>query len=229
MFVWAHRGASVRAPENTLAAFRAAEAAGADGIELDVHLCADGVPVVIHDETLERTTDGRGPVAAWPLAKLRQLDAGGWFAPEYAGEPLPTLEEVLAWAGERLRLNVEIKAAPAALAVLELLRRYPRARVLVSSFDHRLLARLRGLAPELPLGFLLDSPFWRGALRRAAACRAQSLHPRHDLVCRPLLAACRRHGLAVHAWTVDDPRRLHDLRRLGVDGVFTNDPAAAGR
>ena len=95
-FIWAHRGASASAPENTLAAFRAAEAAGAAGIELDVHLSADGVPVVIHDETVDRTTDGHGPVAALTLCRLRQLDAGRWFAPAFAGEALPTLEEILA-------------------------------------------------------------------------------------------------------------------------------------
>src|SRR5512134_1609461 len=93
--VWAHRGASAAAPENTMAAFRAAEAAGADGIELDVHLSRDGVPVVIHDATLERTTTGTGRVAARSVAALQSLDAGSWFAPHFADEVLPTLEETL--------------------------------------------------------------------------------------------------------------------------------------
>jgi len=224
-FVWAHRGASAVAPENTMAAFRAAEAAGADGIELDVHLSRDGVPVVLHDETLERTTDGRGPVGAVSLAQLRQLDAGAWFDPAFAGERLPTLEEVFVWASDRLRLNVEIKAAEAGLAVVELLRNNPRVRILVSSFDHGMLEQLRRHAPELPLAFLVDSPFWRRAVRRAVQCRAESLHPRYDLLSHPLLAACRRQGLAVHCWTVDRPEESASLRRRGVAGVFTNDPA----
>lgn len=228
-FIWAHRGASATAPENTMAAFRAAAAAGADGIELDVHLSRDGVPVVIHDETVDRTTDGHGPVAAIPLARLRQLDAGGWFAPTFAGEQVPTLEEVFAWTADRLRLNVEIKAVPAGLAVIELLRAYPLARVLISSFDHALLERLRLRSPDLPLGFLVDSRFWRRAVRRATRCRAESVHPRHDLLSRPLLSACLRHSLAVHCWTVDRPELCLSLRRRGVAGIFTNDPALIAR
>jgi glycerophosphoryl diester phosphodiesterase len=227
--ILAHRGASLQAPENTLAAFRAARAVGADGIELDVHLSADGVPVVIHDETLERTTDGRGRVDERTLIQLQQLDAGSWFDPAFAGEPLPTLEQVLDWAGDRLRLNVEIKAAAAGRAVLDLLAGFPRARVLVSSFDHALLAALHEREPRLPLGFLVDTPFWRRALARAAACRAASLHPRVDLVSRPLLTACRRAGQAVYPWTVDAPEPARRLRSLGVAGLFTNDPAGLAR
>ncbi len=223
-FVWAHRGASAEAPENTLAAFTAAEAAGADGIELDVHLSRDDVPVVIHDSTVDRTSSGHGAVARLRLSELRRLDAGSWFSPRFAGEPVPTLEEVLHWAEGRLRLNLEIKEYAAGQAILKLLPLYPRARILVSSFDHKLLAALRRLYPELPLGFLLDSVFWRGAVRRAVAAGAESLNPREDLVSRPLLAACRHHGLAVYPWTVDALPRISILARMGVAGVFTNDP-----
>lgn len=228
-FIWAHRGASAVAPENTMAAFIAAEAAGADGIELDVHLSRDGVPVVIHDDTVDRTTDGRGRVARMTKGELRRLDAGSWFDPAFAGEALPTLEEVFAWADNRLRLNVEIKAVAAGLAVIELLQTYPQVRVLLSSFDHSLLERLRLLNPDLPLGFLIDSRFWRRAVQRAVETRAESVHPRFDLLSHPLLAACQRHGLAVHCWTVDRPDLCSSLRRRGVAGVFTNDPAGIVR
>jgi glycerophosphoryl diester phosphodiesterase len=228
-FIWAHRGASGIAPENTLAAFRAAEASGVDGIEFDVQLSRDGVPVVIHDDTVDRTTDGRGPVRGKSLRQLRGLDAGGWFAPAFADEPLPTVEEVLAWAGERLRLNLEVKAAAAGSAVLELLRSHPRSRVLVSSFDHDLLIRLRRADPALPLAFLIDSRFWRRAVKRAVACGAKSVNPRHDHVSRALVAACHQKGLDVYPWTVDDPGRLEHLLRLGVDGVFTNVPGKFAR
>ncbi|BCR04196.1 glycerophosphoryl diester phosphodiesterase [Desulfuromonas versatilis] len=227
LFVWAHRGDSAHAPENTLAAFAAAEAAGCDGIELDVHLCRDGVPVVIHDETLQRTTDGRGRVAATWLRQLRELDAGSWYAAAFAGERLPTLREVLEWAEDRLRINIEIKSAAAGMAVLDLLGDFRRARVLISSFDHKLLAALRRDAPELPLGFLVDSRFWRAGLRRAVASGAESFHPRQDTLSRAMLSACRDAGLALYPWTVDDDKRLSELLRLGVDGVFTNDPARA--
>lgn len=224
--VWAHRGASALAPENTLAAFRLAETLGADGIELDVHLTRDRVPVVLHDETLDRTSSGRGPVAQRRWAELRGLDAGRWFASAYAGEPIPTLAEVFAWVGGRLRLNVEIKSAAAGLAVLALGREYPQVRMLVSSFDHRLLEQLRRHDSGVALGFLLERGLWRRALRRAVACRAESLHPRADLVSRPLLAACAEAGLAVFPWTVNRASEWERLRLLGAAGVFTDDPAA---
>jgi glycerophosphoryl diester phosphodiesterase len=229
LFLYAHRGASAETPENTLAAFRRALEVGADGIELDVHLSADGVPVVIHDDTLERTTDACGPVAGAPLDILRELDAGAWFAPEFSGEPVPTLEAALQLLAGRLRLNLEVKEARAGLAVLELLRHFPQADAVLSSFDHGLLARLRWAAPDLPLAVLLDAGNWRRALARAEALRACAFHPHADLVSRPLLAACRRLQLPVYAWTVDDPGRARSLARAGVAGLFTNDPAGLRR
>jgi glycerophosphoryl diester phosphodiesterase len=168
MFLYAHRGASAEAPENTLAAFRRALAVGADGIELDVHLSADGVPVVIHDETLERTTDGAGPVSAQSLAGLASLDAGGWFAPEFSGEGVPTLAEVLRLLAGRLRLNLEVKDARAGWAVLDLLRHFPQTDAVLSSFDHSLLARLRRIAPDLPLAMLVAAGDWHRTLAKAA-------------------------------------------------------------
>lgn len=223
LFLYAHRGASAGAPENTLAAFRRALAAGADGIELDVHLSRDGVPVVIHDDTLERTTDGTGRVAAHPLDRLQSLDAGAWFASRFAGEPLPTLQAALHLLAGRVRLDLEVKDARAGMAVLDLLDRFPQADAVVSSFDHGLLARLRRAAPALPLAVLADRD-WHLALGRASVLRACAFHPRADLVGRPLLAACRRRHLPVFAWTVDDPARALTLARIGIDGLFTNDP-----
>lgn len=225
LFLYAHRGASAEAPENTLAAFAAALAAGAEGVELDVHLSADDVPVVIHDDTLERTTDGCGPVADWPAAALARLDAGSWFDPAFADEPVPTLEATLELLAGRTRLNLEVKDPRAAMAVLELLGAYPQADAVLSSFDYGTLVRLRQAAPELPLAVLHDAGDWRRALARAEALRACALHPRADLAGRPLLAACRRLGLPVFPWTVDDPGAVRSLARIGVAGVFTNDPA----
>lgn len=224
LFVWAHRGASAVAPENTMAAFEAAAEAGADGIELDVHLSRDGLPVVIHDETLDRTTDGSGAVAARTAAELLELDAGSWFSPDFAGEPIPLLSDVLAWAGDRLRLNLEIKSAHAGKVVLETLNDFPGARVLVSSFNHKRLFRMRQLDAEIPLGFLVDSRFWRMAARRAVASGAESVHPRDRFLSRGLVAWCHQHELSVFPWTIDDPARLRTLCRIGVDGYFTNRP-----
>jgi glycerophosphoryl diester phosphodiesterase len=224
-FLWAHRGASRHAPENTLAAFLAAAESDADGLELDVHLSREGIPVVIHDETLARTTDGDGAVAQQDLQQLRQLDAGSWFAPEYAGERIPTLESVLKMFGGKLRLNLEIKDAGAGKAMLELLAQYPGADVVVSSFDHELLRALRQEHCTLALAVLFDSGNWRQALLLAGDLSASAFHPRADQVTRPMITACQRADLPVFVWTVDEPRHALSLFRSGVSGFFTNDPA----
>jgi glycerophosphoryl diester phosphodiesterase len=225
LFIYAHRGASAEAPENTLAAFRRAVEVGADGIELDVHLSRDGLPVVIHDDALDRTTDGEGFVAAYDCEELRTLDAGSWFDPGFAGEPLPTLDETLSLLAGRLRLNLEVKDARAAMAILEQLHDYPQAEVVISSFDYGVLSGLRRVAHDLPLAVLYDSGNWRMALARAEALRAVAFHPHADRITRPLLAACRQLRLPVFVWTVDEPQQARSLARLGVAGVFTNDPA----
>lgn len=224
-FVWAHRGASAIAPENTLAAFRAAEAAGAPGLELDVQLSQDGVPVVLHDRTLNRTSNGRGPVDKLPLAELKTLDAGSWFDLAFAGEKIPTLEEVLAWGGRRLRFNIEIKDSAAGQAMLDLSRRYAEAAIVVSSFDHKLLRGLRIRAPKLPLAFLWEMGDWQAAVAAAAACSAESFNPRYSALSAEMVAACHQRGLAVYPWTVDGAEDLERCRRLLVDGLFCNDPA----
>jgi glycerophosphoryl diester phosphodiesterase len=228
-FIWAHRGSSARAPENTMAAFRAAEEDRAQGIELDLHLSLDGEPVVIHDDEVQRTTDGHGPVARLPIRQLRRLDAGRWFAPAFAGERIPTLREVLDWAGDRLRLNLEIKSAEAAKAVQLALADYPHCRVLISSFNHGVLEQLHAANPALPLAFLLDSPFWRRPLARAVACRAESFHPRHDLLSYALVKSCHHQGLKVVPWTIDQLGAFRKMQRLGVDGLFSNDPLQISR
>jgi glycerophosphoryl diester phosphodiesterase len=227
--LWAHRGASAAAPENTLAAFALAERQGADGIELDVQLSRDGVPVILHDETLERTSTGHGRAdrLSWP--ELQQLDAGSWFGAAFAGERIPRLAEVLAWADDRLQLNLEVKDAAAAAALLATLRQYPQARVLISSFDHQLLAALRSMDPQLPLAFLNDSRFWRRALQRAVTAGAVSFHPRVNQVTRSLVSACHEQGLVVYPWTVDDVATARRLQQLGVAGVFSNRPGELRR
>lgn len=227
--LWAHRGASAQAPENTLSAFAIACAAGADGLELDVHLSRDGAAVVLHDETVDRTTNGRGLVANFTLRELQELDAGSWFSPRFAGERLPSLVEVLESFSGRIALNLEVKQVSAGQAVLDLLRRYPHAEVLVSSFDWSLLVKLRRLDAGLPLAVLLETRDWHRALAAASRINAVALHPRADLLSRPLLTACRRLDLPVVPWTIDRPRQLSRLWRRGVAGVFTNDPGALRR
>jgi glycerophosphoryl diester phosphodiesterase len=225
-FIWAHRGASRIAPENTMAAFAAAVGLGADGLELDIHLSRDGVPVVIHDESLERTTDGRGLVADANLKQLQKLDAGGWFSPEFMGESLPTLAEVLSVFSGKLRLNFELKEFSAGVAVLSLLRQHSDAEVVISSFDYDLLKGLRSLDESLPLAVLFDDGNWRQAVRFANEISACAFHPAKNLVCHRMVAACRKLALPVSVWTVDQEEQARSLVRMGVSGLFTNDPGA---
>lgn len=222
--VWAHRGASGDAPENTWAAFRLARLHGADGIELDVRLTADNVPVVMHDETLNRTTDAQGALQQYSLGELQHVDAGGWFAPQFAGESVPVLDRILQWAVGGVRLNIEVKEFAAGRAVVELLRRYPGCRALLSSFDHTLLAALRIRAPWLSIGFLSEARRWDQHIADAVACRAESIHPRQDQVTAEQVEACHVRGLAVYPWVVDDRVRFLELLEMGVDGMFTNYP-----
>ena len=212
-----------------MAAFTLAVECGVDGLELDIQLSRDGVPVVIHDETLERTTDGSGRVCGKTWAQLQRLDAGSWFSGAFAGEPLPALEEVLETFGGRVRLNLEIKAFDAGAAVLELLRRYPDAACVVSSFDCRLLEDLRAADDRLPIAVLFASGNWRHAVPLAVDLRSVSFHPGAGQVVRPMISACRRAQLPVHVWTVDDRESARSLLRAGVNGLFTNDPLTLRR
>lgn len=230
----AHRGASAVAPPNTLAAFRRAADLGADGVELDVHLCADGVPVVIHDFTVDATTDGSGRVGDMPLAALRELDAGSRFDPAFAGERIPTLEEVFAEVGGRLLINVELKSMPGSdypgleAAVAALIRRHGLAeRVLVSSFNPFALRRFRREMPAVPLGFLYETaPLSRAARLVAALIRLQpqAVHPWWGVITPQTVRQAHARGRRVVAWTVDDPAAMARLVKWGVDAIITNYP-----
>ena len=221
----AHRGASGDFPENTLRAFDAAIAAGAVMCELDVQRTADGVLVVIHDDTLARTTAGAGKVAAVNFAELRRLDAGRWHGPQFSGERVPTLREVLDLVRGRCALNVELKAEGIAEPVCELIRERRAAEfTLVSSFDWPAIAEVRRIAPELQTGLLASRGAAR-ALDTATAMRVAALNPRYDLVDSELCAAAHQRGLRVYAWTVDDPAEMMRLAAAGIDGIMTNYPA----
>lgn len=229
--VIAHRGARVVTPENTLAAFTEAAAAGADGFELDVRLCATGEAVVIHDDSVDRTTDGTGAVADMTLAELRRLDAGAWFDERFAGERIPTLEEALEAAGRSLLVNVEIKGAAAGIArrVVDAVGRLAMEEwVLVSSFEPGPLLRVRSLMPALPIAFLYSSVAAYTSARPGLG-RLHALHPRHDLVSAEMLADAHRSGYLVNAWTVNDPAAMVRLATLGVDGIIGDDPALVRR
>lgn len=227
LLVEAHRGDSAYAPENTLASFRRAVNRGARAIELDVHPSADGALVVIHDEKLSRTTNGHGHVSSQPLEVLRQLDAGSWFAPEYAGERLPLLTEVLdLLQPTTVTLNIEIKAFPAAMAVPEtvvrLLRKAGRERCyVVSSFDLGALLEVRAMAPEITLALIGEGPV---ILERAIEHGLPWIHARHPTVEAGLVAEAHAAGIKVNVWTVDEVERLKHLRAAGIDKVCSNKP-----
>ncbi len=226
----AHRGYSGIAPENTLAAFRAAAEAGADGVELDVQLSRDGVPVVIHDERLERTTDGSGWVGEHTASELAALDAGRWFGDGFGGEGVPTLSSVLALLDATpLIVHLELKTnrlpypglVPAVLdAVAEA---GLEARVHLSSFNHHTLRTVQQADPARPCAALLYDRLlepWDYVARHGF----QALHPHHAAVDAALVAGCHGRGLPVRPYTVDDPADAERLLRMGVDALITNQP-----
>lgn len=229
----AHRGARQVAPENTLAAFRAAmDIPGCDGVELDVLLSADGQIVVIHDFTLDKTTDGRGLVGAKTLAELKQLDAGSWKDKRFAGERIPTLEEALDVLGERAIINIELKNRMAhqtglEVRVVELVQqRRLEQRVILSSFDPLAIWRVKRLAPSLVTGLLYapDMPiFLRRAWLRPLA-HPDALHPHHSLVSRGWMRWAKARGYQVNAWTVNELDEMHRMANFGVDAIITDQP-----
>jgi len=228
-----HRGAAALAPENTLASFRAAAALGCRMVEFDVRLSADGIPVVFHDATLDRTSDGHGRVGSRPLADLKRLDAGGWFSPSFLDERIPTLAETLALCLELgLAVNIEIKpdagaeraTAGAALAVATTMWPSELPPPLVSSFSCRALAAAALAAPDWPRGLLLGKRLgdWRDA---AARLGVRAIHAAHQAFDAATIADIRQAGLEVLAYTVNDPGRAALLWRWGVAAVFSDNPA----
>lgn len=227
--IFGHRGAIANAPMNTLAAFQLAVEQGADGVELDVHLCQDEHIVVVHDFTVDKTTDGQGAVKSLTLAQLRALDAGGWFADEFAGERIPTLDEVFAAFAGKLYFNVELKSRPAdrrdlESAVADCIRRHGLIdQTLVSSFDTQILQRFRAICPDVMMGYLHGptiSPM-------VDDLRHEARHPWHDFIDADYMRWARKAGFLVNAWTVNDVRRIRKLGRLGVNGIITDSPADA--
>ncbi len=226
--VVAHRGASGEAPENTLPAFELARAQQADIIELDIRLTADREFVVIHDPTVDRTTSGRGEVAALTLAEIKSLDAGSWFDPAFAGTRVPTLAEVLEWAGGTVDLCIEIKSPFPAAALPDLLETvgdYPQARLAFASFDWDLIRRLKLLAPRARVGLIWGRRPPADPFETARQLGQANLHPNVALVDPDLVAKAHRLGLGVFVWTVDGPDLAVALAAMGVDGVVTNYPA----
>ncbi|MCB9675791.1 MAG: glycerophosphodiester phosphodiesterase [Alphaproteobacteria bacterium] len=234
----AHRGFSAVAPENTMAAFEAAAAMGV-GFELDVTLSKDGEVVVLHDDTLDRTTTGSGVPADFTLAELQALDAGSWFSPEFAGEKLPTLRDVLAKLGDRVQVDIELKSTkprePLARAVVKIVEEAGLVdRVLVTSFDPYLLEAVKDANPAIPRG-QLTSRFRDTKLSFVAkyVLRHMLLNRRsapstilleHPLARRHRVWRLQRRGYAVWCWTVNEADDMQRMLDVGVDGIITDHP-----
>jgi glycerophosphoryl diester phosphodiesterase len=221
----AHRGASGTFPENTLSAFRAAIDAGAQMCELDVHLTSDGTVVVIHDDTVDRTTDGNGSVAAMTLAELKRLDAGAKFlGARKSVERIPTLDEVFEAIKGRCALNIELKASGVEVEVAAIIKRHAALETaLVSGFDWDLLVHIHSIDPAIRFGLLAEEEPKR-LVDTAIRMKAESINPRYDMVSDDLCADAHRLGIKVITWTVNDSARMRTLIDMGVDGIITNFP-----
>lgn len=240
--ILAHRGGGALAPENTLAAIRRGFELGFRGIECDARLSRDEVPVLIHDRTLERTTDGIGAVAEASAADLAQLDAGRWFGQEFRGEPLPTLEATIDFCRARgIWINLEIKRLPGHTARIGEVVAQAVARQyadvlraggdragnvvptvpLLSSFGREALAAARESAPDVPRGWLVGSipPGWQ---RELEALGCVSLHVDHETLTRQAVRQVKDEGYWLFCYTVDDPQRAGELFEWGIDALCTD-------
>ena len=224
MLAVAHRGASGYAPENTRAAFDRAVALGSDAIETDVQLTADGQLVLFHDATVDRTSDGQGPVADHTLAELRRLDLGGWFAPEFAGQRAMTPAELLDEYAGRVPLVFEIKDGRATAPLVALLAaRAPLDRVQVTSFLWSALLEARSLHPGLTLGFLTPT-FEPDLIDRIVRRGFNQICPPVDRLTARRVALARERGLTVRAWRVERRDPVERLVETGADGATCNWP-----
>lgn len=228
-----HRGLPAVAPENTLAGFRAAAASGVRWVETDVDVLADGTAVLIHDQTLDRTTDRSGPFHELTAARLAEADAGRWFDARFAGERVPLLSAFVDLLNElELNANIELKGSERggvhALRLVdavaeELSRLHPARSVIVSSFNHVMLAHFASLVPDLRIGCLWERPAlyddWRSVLDLVGA---DAIHPEDAGLTRADVDAYRGAGFDVNVWTVNDRARANELINWGVTGIITD-------
>ncbi|TQS74484.1 glycerophosphodiester phosphodiesterase [Ornithinibacillus gellani] len=229
----AHRGASKHAPENTMPAFELAYQAGAEGIETDVQLTKDCIPVIIHDEQLRRTTNGKGLIKDYTISELKQLDAGSWFSAKYAGTTLLTLEEFLIWAKPKhLQLNIELKNNKIdyphlEAIVVDMLEAYQlTGYTTISTFNQGSVKRLRQNHPQVEIAWLTSKR--RNDLSSyALELGADALHIKYRLLNRKLITNCQRDQLKVRVYTVNTAKKLSLCFRRQCHGIFTDVPAKA--
>ena len=225
----AHRGASGIAPENTLAAFKKAIDLGVDAVELDLHGTADGEVVVIHDASLDRTTNCRGPVNQASLETIKRADAGGWFADEFTGEPVPTLTEALECISKKTIALLEIKDPLIAEAVVAKIRDTQTLNLtVIISFHATVLQEVRALEPRIPTGWLIGSH--NNHVPPEQLCQqlgelgSSLLNVNHHLITAEFAYEVRRRGIALWCWTVDEITRMREMKAFGVQGITSNYP-----
>ena len=225
----AHRGASGIAPENTLAAFKKALEIGVDAVELDLHGTVDGEIVVIHDATLDRTTDLQGYINETPLETIRGADAGEWFDTEFSGEPVPTLAEALACIGKETIAVLEIKDPLIAEAVVAKIHETEALdTTVIISFHTGVLQTIRTLEPRIATGWLIggsNNPVPPVALcQQLGELGSSLLNVNHGLITAEFAYEIRRRGIALWCWTVDDTARMREMKARGVQGITSNYP-----
>jgi glycerophosphoryl diester phosphodiesterase len=232
--VIAHRGASLLAPENTMAAFNLAVEVGAHAIELDVKLSRDGEVVIVHDSTLDRTTDGTGTVRSHTVMELRALDAGSYFGESFKGERVPILADVFDSLDGKILINVELTnyATPfdrlPEKVISQIVHRGIESDVLISSFNPVALIKSKRIDPDIPIG-LLARGSTRLLINRMMRSRIMydCYHPAWEHISQGLIEQERRMGKRVHVWTPNSPEEMINLVKAGVNGVITDDPSLA--
>lgn len=232
--VIAHRGASAYAPENTLAAFRLAQEQGAQAIEFDVKLTKDERVVVLHDETLERTTSGKGLLSSFSYEEIKRLDAGSSFGTEFKNEKIPTLEQVFDHVGSKMLMNIELTnyARPfdnLPAKVVQVIRNAGNeTQILFSSFSPISLIRARRKAPDIAIGLLVQksTPIWLTAAY-TRLLKYEYLHPQDGMITSSMLDKMREKNVSVNVWTVNNQNRMRDLLDMGVSGLITDNPKRA--
>lgn len=224
-----HRGAAGTHPENTLIAIQRALELGADGVEFDIHRTSDGHLVVIHDAFLNRTTNGTGLVMGSTLADLKRLDAGSWKDPQFAGEQIPTLRELIRATPNDCRLFLELKAGSIRYPGIEeeilkvLVEEGARDRTQISSFDHHGLRKIHQLDPGMSLGMLFTENLL-DPVSMAKAIGAQAIHPAWEWVTPELVESAHAANLKVNTWTCNLPMAIQMVKACGVDGIMSDYP-----
>ncbi|MEW4089183.1 glycerophosphodiester phosphodiesterase family protein [Bacillus altitudinis] len=231
MYIFAHRGSSSAAPENTIAAFDVAVEQGADYIELDVQMTMDQHVVVIHDDTVDRTTNGNGLVKSYTLDQLKKLDAGSWFDHQYTNERIPTLQEILERYSQRIGILIEIKHPKRQIgiekAVARIINRFAYSRhIMIQSFDVHALQRIKAFAPSLRTALIIKPDVFKLTKRKLTTYSsfANCLNMKKTMINRWWIDRIHTFGMDVFIWTVKDQKTADRIKKYPIDGVVTDNP-----